>query len=176
MNVAHAGKKCSLCNAREKAWMDDSMAAQENVALARSVLDLYNNRQSDPAWLDKSLTAFAADAEYIDIPSGAILRGPDGYKRLMLFFVESFPDMRAELIDMFATEDRVALEGIWRWNDTSPLYLPSGALPGMSRSCELRCCFVLQIRNGKIVSLHCYYDMMTQLDQLGLAPITDQAT
>jgi hypothetical protein len=77
--------------------MDDLMAAQEHVALARSLLDLYNNRQSDPAWLDKSLTAFAADAEYIDVPSGVTLHGPDGYKRFMLFFVESFPDLRAEL-------------------------------------------------------------------------------
>jgi hypothetical protein len=39
------------------------MAAQEHVALARSLLDLYNNRQSDPAWLDKSVAAFAADAD-----------------------------------------------------------------------------------------------------------------
>jgi hypothetical protein len=43
--------------------MDDVMAAQEHVALARSLLDLYNNRQSDPAWLDKSVAAFAADAD-----------------------------------------------------------------------------------------------------------------
>jgi SnoaL-like protein len=156
--------------------MDDFMAAQENVALARSLLDLYNNRQSDPAWLDKSLTAFPADAEYIDIPSGVALHGPDGYKRLMLFFVECFPDMRAELTDVFATEDRVALEGIWRWNDTGPLYLSSRALPLMRRPGELRCCFVLQIRKGEIVSLHCYYDTMTQLEQLGLAPVTEQAT
>ncbi len=69
--------------------MDDVMAAQENVALARSLLDLYNNRQSDPAWLDTSLAAFAADFEVIDVPSGTTLHGPDGLKRLLLFFVES---------------------------------------------------------------------------------------
>ena len=60
------------------------MAIQENVALARSLLDLYNNRQSDPTWLDKSMAAFAADAEYIDAPTGATFQGPDGYKRLVL--------------------------------------------------------------------------------------------
>ncbi len=90
--------------------MNDSMAAQENVALVRSLLDLYNNRQSDPAWLDKCIAALAADAETSDVPSGATLHGPDGYKRLMLFFAESFPDMRVELIDVFATEDQVTLE------------------------------------------------------------------
>jgi steroid delta-isomerase-like uncharacterized protein len=156
--------------------MDTIMAAQENVALAWSLFDLGNNRQSDPAWLDKSLAAFAADAEVIDVPSGATLHGPDGHKRFMLFFAENFPDSKVELTDVFATEDRVALECTWRWNDTGPLPLASGALPSMRRSGELRCCFVLQIRKGKIASLHQYYDMLTQMEQLGLVPATGQAT
>jgi len=118
--------------------------------------------------------ALAADAEVIDIPSGATLYGPDGHKRLLLFFAENFPDCRIELTDVFATEDRVALEGTWRWYDTDPLPLASGALPSMRRSGELRCCFVYQIRNGKIVSIHHYYDMMTMMEQLGLVPATGQ--
>src|SRR5260221_7270947 len=156
--------------------MDTIIAAQENMALVRSLFDLFNSRQSDPAWLEKNMAAFAADAEGIDVPSGAILRGPDGHKRFLLFIVENFPDLRVELTDVFATEDRVALEGIWRWNDTGPLYLPSGALPATGRSGEVRCCFALQIRKGKIVSLNSYYDMMSMLEQLGLAPVTRQAT
>jgi len=156
--------------------MDESMAAQENVALARSLLDLYNSRQSDPAWLDKSMAAFAADCEVIDVPSGAILRGLDGYKRIVLFFAESLPDSRVELTNAFATEDQETLEGTSRWTTTGPLQLPSGALPATERSGKSRCCFVLQIRNGKIVSFHTYYDMMTLLEQRGLAPVTGQAT
>ena len=156
--------------------MDTIMTAQENVALAWSLLDLYNSRQSDPAWLDKGMAAFAADAEGIDVPSGATLRGPDGYKRLSLFFAESFPDSRVELTNAFATEDQVTLECTWRWNDTGPLYLTSGALPSMKRSGELRACSVLQIRNGKITSFRQYYDMLTLMEQLGLAPVTEQAT
>ncbi len=156
--------------------MDDVMAAQENVALARSLLDLYNNRQSDPAWLDKSLAAFAADFEVIDVPSRTTLHGPDGLKRLLLFFVESFPDLRAERINAFATEDQVTLQGTWRWNDTGSLYLPSEALPSMGRSGELRCCFVLQIRKGKIASLHSYYNMMILMEQLSLVPAWGQET
>ena len=112
----------------------------------------------------------------IDIPSGATFHGPDGFKRFILFFAENFPDLRVELIDVFAIEDQVVLEGIWRWNDTGPLYLTSGALPSMRRSGELRCCYILQISNGKITSLRRYYDMLTQLEQLGLVPATEQAT
>ncbi len=152
------------------------MAAQENMALARSLFDLFNNRQSDPAWLEKSIAAFAADAEIIDVPTGATFHGPEGYMRLGLFSIENFPDMREEPTNVFATEDQVTLEGTLRWNDTSPLYLPAGGLPSLRRSGELRCCFVLQIRNEKIASFHAYYDMMTQMEQLGLAPVTEQAT
>jgi len=155
--------------------MDTLMAVQENVALARSLLDLYNSRQSDPAWLEKSMAAYAADAEDIDVPSGATLHGPDGHKRIALFFVENFPDLRVELTNAFVTEDQVVLEGTWRWNDAGPLRLPSGALPATGHSGELRCCYVYQIGNGKIVRVHHYYDMMTMLEQLGLAPATGQA-
>jgi predicted ester cyclase len=137
---------------------------------------LSNNRQSDPAWLEKSLAAFAADAEVTDVPSGATLQGPDGHKRIALFFAENFPDLRIEPTKVFATEDQVTLEGTWRWNDTGPLPLPSGALQCMRRSGELRCCSVFEFRNGKIASLRHYYDMMTMLEQLGLAPATGQAT
>lgn len=58
------------------------MTAQENVVLVQSLLDLYNNHQSDPAWLDKSVAAFAADSELIDVPTGRTLPGPEGYKQL----------------------------------------------------------------------------------------------
>lgn len=153
-----------------------SMVAQEHVDLVRLLVDLCNDRQSDPAWLDKYLAAFTADVEVMDVPSGATFYGPDGIKRLRLFFVEDFPDSRVELTRVFATEDQAALEGIWYWNDTAPVYLPAGALPGMRRQGELRFCYVYQIRQGKIASAHSYYDMLTQMEQLGLVPAWGQAT
>ena len=156
--------------------MDTIMAAQENVALVRSLFDLSNNRQSDPAWLDKCMAAYAADFEVIDVPSGTTLHGTDGYKRIVLFFIENFPDSRVELTDVFATEDRVTLEGILCWNDTGPLHLPAEALPRMRRPGELRCCFVFQIREGMVTSLRQYYDMLTQMEQLGLVPAWGRAT
>ena len=95
--------------------------------------------------------------------------------RLGLFSIENFPDMREEPTNVYATEDLVTLEGTLRWNDTGPLYLPAGDLPSLRRSGELRFCSILQIRNGKIASFHAYYDMLTQLEQLGLVPAYGQA-
>src|SRR5215469_3951076 len=157
MKIVHASHACSLCNAGRES-METLMTAQENVALARSLFDLTNNRHSDPAWLDKCLAAFAADAKVNDVPSGATLRGPEGYKRLLLFFlVESFPDLRTELTNVVATEDQVVLEGMFRGTTTGSRTLPTGTLKASGRLGEVRCCFVLQIRKGKIASVHAYY-------------------
>ena len=86
------------------------MTAQENIALAHSLIDLYNNHQSDPAWLDKTLAAFAADSTITDVPSRSTLPGSDGYRQLLLFFAEAFPESSVELTNAFATEDQLALE------------------------------------------------------------------
>src|SRR5258707_4798349 len=128
-----------------------------------------SRRRHTRYWRDWSSDVCSSDL-------GTTLHGPDGYKRLILFFAENFPDSRVELTNAFATQDQVALECTVRWNDTGPLYLPSGALPRMRRSSELRYCLVFEFRNGKIVSLHSYYDMVTQLEQLGLVPAGGQAT
>jgi SnoaL-like domain len=134
----------------------ESVVAQEHVALARSLFELQNHRQSDPAWLEKCMAAFAADCKVISA-CGITLRGPEGYKRF--FLVESFPDIRTELTTVFATEDQVVVEGIFRGTTTGTRNLPTGALKASGRLGEPRCCFVLQISKGKITSLHAYYDL-----------------
>jgi predicted ester cyclase len=155
---------------------DERMGAQEHAALAQSLADLFNNRQSDPAWLEKSLAAFAADAEVVIAASETTFQGPEGYKRFIRFFVENFPDSRSELRNVLATEDQVVREGTWRRNNTDPLYLPSGALPATGHAGGVWFCQILHIRNGKIASLRCYYDMTTLLEYFGLAPATAEAT
>ena len=152
------------------------MGAQEHVALARSLLELYNSRQSDPAWLEKSRAAFAAGCEVVDAPSGTTFHGPEGYKRFLRFFTETFPDIRIGLTTVFATEEQVVLEGMFRGANTGSRNLPTGALKASGHPGELRCCFVWQLRNGKITSLHAYYDLTTLLEQPSLQSATAQAT
>lgn len=146
------------------------MSAQENITLVQSLLDLYDSHQSDPAWLDKSLASFAEDFELVDVPAGRTLRGLDSYKQLVLFFADGFPGSKTEMINVFATEDQVALEFIGRGTNTGPLHMPAGDIPATGRYSELRFCGVYRIVSGKIVSLHFYYDLMTMLQQLGLVP------
>ena len=146
------------------------MTAQDNVVLARSLLDLYNSHQSDPAWLDKIDAYVAEDCEFIDVPTRRMLRGPEGYKQLSLFFAEGFPESSVELTNVFATEDQAVIEFTGRGTNTGPLHMPTGDVPPTGRYSELRFCSVNRVKSGKIVSIHSYYDVMTMLQQLGLVP------
>jgi len=146
------------------------MTAQENVALVRSQLDLYNNHQSDPAWLEKRTATLAGDCEITDVPSGTVYRGADGFKQNSQFYKEAFPDHQVEITNVVATEDQVVVEFIGRGTHTGPLHLPAGDIPPTGHKGELRCCNVYQIKNGKIASIRSYYDAMSMLQQLGLAP------
>ena len=146
------------------------MTAQENVALARSQLDLYNSHQSDQAWLEKSAANVAEDCELIDVPTGRTLRGLEGFKQLSLFFADGFPDSKVEITNVFATEDQAVIEFTGRGTNTGPLHMPTGDIPPTGRYSELRFCSVNRAKSGKIVSIHSYYDVMTMLQQLGLVP------
>ena len=165
----------TLALQRKLERMDVRMVAQEHVALARSLLELYNHHQSDPAWLEKSMAAFAADCEVVDAASGTTFHGPEGYQRFLLLSTEHFPAFRAELSTVCATEDHVPHEGTWWRTNAGPLSLPEASLPVRGHAGGVLVCTVLQIRQGKIVSLHCSCDLTTLLDQLGFHAATAQA-
>jgi ketosteroid isomerase-like protein len=95
--------------------------------------------------------------------------GPVGYKQLLLFFADAFPSSRVEVTTVVATEQEAVIEFVGRGTNTAPLHLPTGEVPATGRSVELRFCDTIQIRKGKVVRVHIYYDVMTMLRQLGLA-------
>ena len=146
------------------------MSAQENVSLVRSLVDHYNSHQSDPAWLDKSLALFAENCEVVNVPLSMTSQGPDGYKQVALFFSDAFPGSRVEITTLFAIEDQACLEFIGRGTNTGLLHLPAGDLRATGRSVELAFSETFQIRGGKIVSLHIYFDNLGFMQQLGLIP------
>jgi SnoaL-like polyketide cyclase len=100
------------------------MSVQENVACARSLTELFNSRHLDPTWLEKSMSAFASDSTFTNVPLGITLSGPEGYKQFVMFFTEAFPDSVVEITNLFATEDQVVLEYTGRGNNTGPLTAP----------------------------------------------------
>jgi steroid delta-isomerase-like uncharacterized protein len=146
------------------------MTTQEVVALIRRGYDAYNARQSDVHWLDHAAQDVAEDCEVVDIPSGMILRGPDGLKQFLLGFSSAFPDSRVEVISVFATEEYGVVEAVLRGAHTGILHSPAGDIPPTGRTFQLRACDVYRLSERNIVRHASYYDALGLMQQLGLIP------
>ena len=145
-------------------------SVQDNAALARQGYDAYNRHASDPRWLDYVADTVSDDCEVVDVPNGAVFRGPEGLKQFLQVFSTAFPESSVEVTNLFATEDQAVVEFIGRGTHTGPLHGPAGDIPPTGRSWTLQFCDVYKFREGKIFSHRTYYDALGLLHQLGLVP------
>ena len=146
------------------------MSSQDTATTARTPYDLFNKHNSDSKWLDHAAAAASEDCELLNVPLSVTLRGLQGFKQFLQGWATAFPDSKVEITSLFATESQAVVEFIGRGTQTGPLMGPSGEIPPTGRKVELRFCDVHRIKNGKIVSLHSYYDALGLMQQLGLVP------
>ena len=140
---------------------------EDNARLARTILDLWNERD-----FDQAVRLAAEDVECVDVPSNTTLRGPDGYRESLQRWATAFPDGRVEVTRVIADADGAVVEYTGRGTHTGPLAGPAGSIPATGRRGELTLCDVLEIEQGKVRRVRSYYDSATLMRQLGL--ITEQ--
>ncbi len=139
------------------------MSAQDNIRIVRELFDAINNHQ-----VDRAAALVDDNADWLDVATGAVYRGPQGFRQLSQSWWEAFPDNSIEITNLFASDDFACVEYVGRGTFTGPLNWPTlGAAP-TGRTLDLPFCDVYRIHNGRIVNARDYYDLMTMLDQLGL--------
>jgi steroid delta-isomerase-like uncharacterized protein len=146
------------------------MTAQDSLTVARRMYELYNRHTSDPTWLEEAAALVEEDAEQLDVPSGTILRGPEGMKQFLSAWARAFPDSTIEIRSMVASGDQVVTEFIGRGTHTGPLRSAAGEIPPTGQKLVLRFCDVVTLHNGNIAQVHTYYDALSMVSQLGLVP------
>ena len=139
------------------------MSAQDNVKIARKNYEAFNNRDFDGA-----VAQAAENIELLNVPLGVTLHGPEGFRQYIQGWATAFPDSRVEVTNIVAGEEGVVIEFRGRGTHTGPLNSPTGEIPATGRSVDIPFCEVMQIKNGKISSIHTYYDAATMMGQLGL--------
>lgn len=141
------------------------MTVQENEAIARAEVELYNSRNMD------GLSAlFTSNAEILDVPTGVIERGPKAARDDAQTLITAFPDSKFEIISVVAGERNAVVEYWARGTHAGPLVTAAGTLQPTNRKLEMRLCDVMEIQGGKITSLRSYWDLYGLLNQLGLVP------
>jgi steroid delta-isomerase-like uncharacterized protein len=142
--------------------MADSKA---NAKIAREVYERWNARD-----FDGTAELMANDGEIVLVGSDTRFRGPAGAIEFSKMWADAFPDGRVEVDRSVDSGDYVCIELTGRGTHTGPLRGPGGDIPATGRSLTLHLCDVYEIRNGKISSIHSYFDSASMLTQLGVMP------
>jgi steroid delta-isomerase-like uncharacterized protein len=135
---------------------------QEIVAIARTLLDVYNARD-----FDRLDSAIAPDGEYRNVASGEVFRGAEGVKQYQRNWATAFPESQVEITNLVGCGETVTMEYIGRGKQTGPLNTPQGTIPPTGREVELALCDVLTVRGGKIAGGRTYFDLASLMRQLG---------
>lgn len=143
-------------------------SGQANATLIQTLIHAFNTKD-----VDRYAANATADCETLDVPNGRTFSGPDGYRQFVQSYLTAFPDGQVQATRIFTTDDQGLLEYIGRGTNTGPFPYSSGQIPPTGRRVEFRVCAVLQFRDGKVASVHYYYDQLSVLQQLGLVPTKD---
>lgn len=141
------------------------MSAESNAGLARAVCEAFNTRD-----FEACLAPAADDVESVTVASGQISHGRDEWRRSLEGWTTCAPDCRIDITRQLAGEDGVTNEYILWGTQTGPLQTVAGTVAPTGRSFSIPCCGMWRMIQGKLVSMHEYFDMNTLLQQLGVLP------
>ena len=132
----------------------------------RVIRDLYAAAEAAVHDTDTFASLFTDDGYFLDMPSGTRWYGPD-VRQPIEALLAAVPDMHRELLQVYATDDVVVVELKLQGTHEGDFPVAGGTLPATGRSFDVPCCDVFHLRDGKVVSFHCYNELFTWLEQLG---------
>ncbi|WP_337271031.1 ester cyclase [Oryzifoliimicrobium ureilyticus] len=133
----------------------------------KMIKELYAAAEGDVVDVGKFVSFFAEDAYVRDIPTNLEFRGKD-IAIVASGMAQAFPDIHRELFEIYAMENVIVVELAIRGTHRGSLATPTGTVPATGRTIDVPCCDVFHLREGKVVSFHCYNAASILLRQLGL--------
>jgi steroid delta-isomerase-like uncharacterized protein len=115
------------------------------------------------------LSCFDDDMEWLDVPMEASHRGKAEISAFLDSLFDAFPNLDYQLTRMVTRGDNVVAQFQMRGTHQNTFY----GLPGTQASVEIPCLSMITMRDGKMLSDHCYFDNAMILRQMGLMPPLD---
>lgn len=138
---------------------------EANRELGRKAMEDFNKRD-----LESIERRAHSDISVINIASGEVFHGPKGLRAYLERWTTAFPDAKAEVDRITASEDGYVVEFIGSGTNAGPLVTPLGSLPPTGRRISLRFAESTHVRDGKLTDTRLYFDLASMMSQLGLAP------
>ncbi len=112
------------------------------------------------------LSCFDEDMEWLDVPMEASYRGKAEISVFLDSLFDAFPDLDYQLTHMLTRGDTVVAQFRMRGTHQNTFY----GLPATQAVIEIPCLSMISMREGKMLSDHCYFDNAMILRQMGLMP------
>ncbi|HYE94862.1 MAG TPA: nuclear transport factor 2 family protein [Rubricoccaceae bacterium] len=142
-----------------------------NTALVRAIYDNFNARD-----FDATLALATPDVTLTNVPLGATLHGPEGFRQFLEGWATAFSDAQVEVTNVIDGGDQVVVEFTGRGTHDGPFLTPAGPIPGTGRKVDVHFCDVWTLRDGRVATARTYFDAATLLAQLGVMPSPEAAT
>jgi ketosteroid isomerase-like protein len=135
-----------------------------NEQVIRTLYSLADGKSKDTP---RFVSQFGDGGYFYDVAAGKKYFGADiGYT--VDVYATAFPDMHRELYSLYFRDDVVVVELSLNGTHKGDLVLPKGTIPATGKTIKAPCCDVFHLKDGKIVSFHCYVAVPILLEQLGV--------
>ncbi len=114
--------------------------------------------------------SLANDAVYEEAATHVRVKGADEYMKVIQRWKRAFPDIKATVLNTFGSGDKVFAEVEWEGTQTGPLEGPFGMIAPTNKRGIIKAAIVATVMNDKLVEVHHYFDVLTLLGNLGIAP------
>jgi steroid delta-isomerase-like uncharacterized protein len=142
-------------------WEDDAMATQDSVKVFQRVVDeLISN--GNLAAVDE---LFAPDFIEHELLPG-VPPGREGAKQLFSALHTAFPDIRAEIEQVVAQDDKVVFHMTWRATQTGSFM----GIPPTGKQVAFKVFDMVRVADGKVAEHWGLLDQMSLMQQLGVIP------
>lgn len=141
-----------------------ALSPQALIDAAKAPILAYNDKN----W-DRVRATVTPDFLYDEVGTRRKLSGADEAITIWKGWAGAFPDSAATFHGAVVSGNTVVLELSWKGTHLGLLQTPKGPAAGTGKPIEIRACIVSEIAGDKARSQRHYFDMLTLLDQLGLA-------
>jgi steroid delta-isomerase-like uncharacterized protein len=137
--------------------------AQSAEEVARASIECFNEGD-----FDRLRSLLADDSFEEEFATQRRLEGADAQVDAGRGWKAAFPDGQGTIKRTCTEGNTVTVELTWEGTQSGPLQTPDGQeLPPSNRRATVNACQVIEVEDGKIVSTHHYFDLMTIMQQIG---------
>ena len=133
-----------------------------NEQIIREVYAAAEAASLDP---DRFASLFHDDGYFLDQASGMRWTGGEVRKPIQ-GIVGAVPDMHRDLLSFYSVGDVVIVELRLQGTHRGDLMTAKGVVPPTGERFDIPCCDVFHLREGKVVSFHCYNEFPAWLSSL----------